>query len=117
MKIIFECKWFNHTLAARLRSHKPYSESVAFVSNTECHIFFPDRTTLPCLSIEDGKAKAIEHLRNAGVLVEDSAVNAELLEALKTALVCITALPQEVRPYDAWIAPLQAAIAKAEGEE
>ncbi len=38
---------------------------------------------LPCSSIEDGKAKVLEHLRDAGVLIEGSDVNAKLLKALK----------------------------------
>ncbi len=83
MKIIFDCEWIDHREGSFLKSRKPESEAIAYADDVECRVFYPEYTEMPCSSIEDGKAKIIAHLRDAGVLVEESDVNAELLEACK----------------------------------
>ena len=88
MKIIFECEWRDRQEGSSLRLRRPGSEPLAYTDGNECHVFYLQHAILPCSSLDDGKAKVIEHLRNAGVLVEKSDVNAELLKACKSVNQC-----------------------------
>ena len=117
MNIIFECEWIykqsGWELQGKDRSHSP----VARVVGTCCSVFYPRPCLMACKSDEDGKAKVIAYLRDAGVLVEGSA-NAELLDACRTLVSIVEQLiPEEsVRGVaDVVLTQGRDAIAKAEG--
>lgn len=82
MKIIldtFEWVDLEHGGRAHLDSHSPKSEPIAFAGERQADVYYPEHEVIPCESIEDGKAKVNEYLRNAGVLDEGQDGNADLI--------------------------------------
>ncbi len=112
MKIIFECEWGTTRSGGAILNHKaPECKQIAWIFGGNCRVSFPGHAKFLYSSIADGKAKIIEHLRDAGVLVEESDVKAELIMDLHriNAMCCgdftVTNLREAVG----------SAIAKAEG--
>ncbi len=118
MKIIFECEWGTTRTGGVILTHKASDcRQIAWTDGEDCHIFYPEHIKLLCESIDDGKAKAIKHLRKAGVLVEGADVNAELLAACHTLVSIVEQLiPEESARgvADVVLAQGRYAIAKAE---